>query len=717
MKVLQTAFPFLAWLPQMRSSLRVDLVAGITVALILVPQSMAYAQLAGLPVVYGLYASFVPVIVGALWGSCPQLHTGPVAMLSLLSAAAVIPLAAPGSVTYIEISILLALMVGILRLGLGLARLGLLVNFVSSPVMVGFTNAAALIIGLSLLNQIIGVPMPRSDFYLADLWGVISQLPQTHLPTLAFAAGTWALIWWLGRVAPRLPVLLIAVVLATAVSAFIGFERRVEVPSTAIMDRQAAALIEGYRQTAAKIDALNAAAAAKGAELTALLKAGDELRDPMHAMRVENEIELLRAQAKLLRGDNDQRRVRLHAIPLERVDAGGVMRFHRAGSLPEGAPKLGRNWHFDGVKQGGIVLSAGGVVVGDIPQGLPTFDAPKIHWDVLLPLLPSALVMALIGLMEAVSISKAIAAKTRQRVDINKEIIGQGLANTVGSFFGAYAVSGSFSRSAVAARAGARTGFYAIISAMAVVLVLLFFTPLLHHLPQAVLAVIVMMAVFGLIRVKPLIHAWRVDRSGAVIGIATFVATLFMAPSIANGILLGVLLTAVAFLFKTMKPRAEILGRREDGVLAGLDTHGLEPLSERVVPIRFDGSLVFANVAYFDDIVLEARARFPKADTLLIVGSGINHIDATGEEKIREVAQILRESGVTLAFSGLKKQVRVAFQAGGLEELLGKENLYDSKDQALRVLLARADREASVADGGLPAVGQPVSSAGCRRLV
>ncbi|MEW6613838.1 MAG: SulP family inorganic anion transporter, partial [Pseudomonadota bacterium] len=189
MNVLRSVFPFLGWLPAVRHSLRVDLVAGITVALILVPQSMAYAQLAGLPVVYGLYASFVPVIVAALWGSCPQLHTGPVAMLSLLSAAAIIPLAAPGTPSYIELSILLALMVGILRLALGLARLGLLVNFISSPVMVGFTNAAALIIGLSLLNQVIGVPMPRSDFYLADLWGVISQLPETHLPTLAFAAG------------------------------------------------------------------------------------------------------------------------------------------------------------------------------------------------------------------------------------------------------------------------------------------------------------------------------------------------------------------------------------------------------------------------------------------------------------------------------------------------------------------------------------------------
>ncbi|MFZ5659154.1 MAG: SulP family inorganic anion transporter [Pseudomonadota bacterium] len=709
MNVLRSVFPFLGWLPAVRHSLRVDLVAGITVALILVPQSMAYAQLAGLPVVYGLYASFVPVIVAALWGSCPQLHTGPVAMLSLLSAAAIIPLAAPGTPSYIELSILLALMVGILRLALGLARLGLLVNFISSPVMVGFTNAAALIIGLSLLNQVIGVPMPRSDFYLADLWGVISQLPETHLPTLAFAAGAWAFIWWLSRTAPRLPVLLIAVAVATALSASIGFERRIEVPATAIMDRDTATLIQDYQQAAKNIQELNAAVAAKSAELKALRAAGGEDLKETHFMRMESEIKLLRTETKLLRRDNDRRRVRLHAAALAGVESGGVMRFYPTDRLPAGVETDGRKWRFAGVRDGKVVLSAGGVVVGEIPRGLPTFHAPAFRWDAIIPLLPAALVMALIGLMEAVSISKAISAKTRQRVDVNKELVGQGLANIAGSFFGAYTVSGSFSRSAVAARAGARTGLFAIVSAMAVVLVLLFLTPLLYHLPQAVLAVIVMMAVFGLIRVRPLIHAWHVERSGAVIGIVTFAATLFMAPSMASGILLGVLLTAIAFLVKTMKPRAEILGVRPDGVFAGLDTHGLAPVSERVVPIRFDGSLIFANVAYFEDIILEARARFPKADTLLIVGSGINRIDASGEEKIRDIAQVLREAGVMLAFSGLKKQVRDAFEAGGLAAFLGAENLYDSKEQALSALLGRELREAPMADEEAQPDGRAVS--------
>ena len=692
MNKLQALFPFLKWPRITGATLSADMVAGITVALILVPQSMAYAQLAGLPVVYGLYASFVPVIVAALWGSCPQLHTGPVAMLSLLSAAAIIPLAAPGTVSYIELSILLALMVGVLRLGLGLARLGILVNLVSSPVMRGFTNAAALIIGLSLLNQILGVPMPRSDAYLVDLWNMVTLIAHTHIPTLLFALAAWALIFALNKFAPRLPVLLITVVIATAVSAAIDFDRRVDVPASAIVDAEAARLIDAYRTTVNTINDLNVAAVQKGVELKALrVQTG---HPPNAAARLEDEIKLLRLEAKVLREDNDRRRLTLHSIVLERRDDQGVTTFHRAGPAPTDKTINGNRWRFAGVHGDKVQFSAGGAVVGEIPRGLPSFQPPAFHWDAVVPLISAALVMALIGLMEAASISKAISAKTRQRVNINKELVGQGLANIAGSFFGAYAVSGSFSRSAVAARTGARTGLFAIISAIAVVAVLLFFTPLLYHLPQAVLAVIVMIAVFGLIRVQPLIHAWRVQRADGIIGVVTFIATLAMAPAIANGILIGVALTVIVLLFKVMKPRGEILALREYGVLAGLDTHGLKPVSERFVPIRFDGSLVFASVTYFEDIVLEARARFPKAKTLLIVGSGINSIDASGEEKIRELALTLRDAGVTLAFSGLKKQVRDAFDAGGLLELLGPQNIFSTKEQALRALLESDSRAA-----------------------
>ena len=188
---LHRLFPFLRWFPMTMAGMRADLLAGITVALVLVPQSMAYAQLAGLPVVYGLYASFVPVIIASMWGSSSQLHTGPVAMLSLMSAAALIPFATPGSDTFIQLSVMLALMVGVLRLSLGVFKLGAVVNLLSSPVIVGFTNAAALIIGLSQLSKVIGVPFPRTESYLADLWRVLTQIPEVHLPTVGFALGAW----------------------------------------------------------------------------------------------------------------------------------------------------------------------------------------------------------------------------------------------------------------------------------------------------------------------------------------------------------------------------------------------------------------------------------------------------------------------------------------------------------------------------------------------
>ncbi|MGD8999158.1 MAG: SulP family inorganic anion transporter, partial [Granulosicoccaceae bacterium] len=362
---------------------------------------------------------------------------------------------------------------------------------------------------------------------------------------------------------------------------------------------------------------------------------------------------------------------------------------------PNGARGDGQKWRLSAIEDRQLTLSAGGAVVGAIPQGLPEFNAPNIQWDLILSLLPAALVMALIGFMEATSIAKAIATRTGERVDTNKELVGQGLANIAGSFFGSYTVSGSFSRSAVAARSGAKTGLFAIISALAVMAVLLFFTSYLYHLPQAVLAVIVMMAVFSLIRIKPLVHAWKIDRIGALIGLVTFMATLLMAPAIADGILLGIALTVLHYLSRTMKPRAEIVGRKADGTLGGITAHRLKPISKHFVPVRFDGSLTFVNVAYFEDMILEAHADFPQARTILVVGSGINEIDASGEEKIREVAGRLRKVGVNLVFSGLKHQVMRVLEKSGLVEEFGRAAFFTDKETALHRLNERFSHAAN----------------------
>jgi MFS superfamily sulfate permease-like transporter len=689
---LQTLFPFLRWFPMKRDVVRADLVAGITVALVLVPQSMAYAQLAGLPVVYGLYASFVPVIVASLWGSSSQLHTGPVAMLSLMSAAALIPLASPGSADFIELSVMLAMMVGILRLGLGLFRLGAIVNLLSSPVIIGFTNAAALIIGLSQLSKVIGVPFPRTESYLADLWRVFEQLPSLHWMTLLFAVGAFLLIYGLKRKLPTLPGVLIAVVVTTLISALISYEKKVSVEMGQIQDESLLTSIKSYATAEQRIGELTDKIARLNQQANALEKMGD-LEEIEQAANLRAKSAVYRHELKLLKEEHTLRRVNLHKMTLQQVktDAGQLL-FYSSQSMPSNLEGDGAAWRFDGVKQEQVLLSSGGAVVGNIPEGLPAFNVPTLKWDLILSLLPAALVMALIGFMEATSISKAIASSTGERVDTSKELVGQGLANIAGSFFSSYTVSGSFSRSAVAARTGARTGMFAIISAIAVVLVLLFFTPYLYHLPQAVLAVIVMMAVFSLIRIKPLMQAWRVDRISASIGIITFCATLLMAPAIANGILLGIALTVLHYLIRIMRPRAEIVGRKKDGTLGGIEAHKLEPISEFFVPVRFDGSLTFINVAYFEDMILEALSDFPKARTILVIGSSINEIDASGEEKVREIAHRLKDSDVQLIFSGLKHQVMQVMQNSGLVDELGKDAFFSDKQSALEALERQYDR-------------------------
>lgn len=680
---LMTAlFPFLRWFPLSRDKLRADLVAGITVALILVPQSMAYAQLAGLPVVYGLYASLLPVVVGSMWGSSNQLHTGPVAMLSLISAVTIIPFATPGSDKFIELSLMLALMVGVLRLLLGLLRLGALVNLLSSPVVVGFTNAAALIIGLSLLAEVLNVPFPRSDVFMADLWRVVAQVAQAHLPTLGFALATAVIMLGLRRYLPRIPGILVAVVVTTLASWAIGFERNQSVPLAAVASPEARAKILAYADAGQQVQTLTVQRSDINQRLRGLKPGAAELMEVEAGLHAQAELAL--RKIALLKADNNRRRVELHALKFERVEQPNGASIYQVGTQAGE-----QSWRFGKIKGDQVTFTGGGRVVGSIPVGLPTFSVPHVHWDLLMALLPGALVMALIGFLEATSISKAISAMTRERINPSRELVGQGLANIVGSFFHSFVVSGSFSRSAVAARMGARTGLFAVVSALAVALVLLFFTSYLYHLPLAVLAVIVMLSVFDLIKTRPLLMAWKVDRLGALAGVLTFVATLAMAPAIANGVLVGIAFTVLLLLVRQMKPRAVILGRLPDGSLGDIKTHRVPPVSRHFVALRYDGSLDFMSAAHFEDVILQARVDYPEATVILVVGRGINSIDASGEEKIREIAKYLREANVTLAFSSLKTPVRDTFDRAGLTPVVGDENLFGSSEAALQTLQAR----------------------------
>ena len=338
----------------------------------------------------------------------------------------------------------------------------------------------------------------------------------------------------------------------------------------------------------------------------------------------------------------------------------------------------------------------GGAVVGAIPEGLPNLQVPIFSFELLGSLLPAAIVISLVGFMEAISIAKAMAATTKDHIDPNQELIGQGLGNIVGSFTQAYPASGSFSRSAVNLNAGARTGFSSVVTAIIVVITLLFLTPLLYHLPQGVLAAVIMIAVFGLINFKSVKHAMRANKHDGVASIVTFVATIGLAPHLDQGILIGAGLAIGLYLYRTMSPRIAFLGRYEDGTLRDINVHVDLPVDEKVVAVRFDGSLYFANVSYFEEAILKAAADHQKAKFILVVADGINQLDASGEEVLHHLNQRLHDNGVTLVFSGLKRQVLKVMIRTKLIQVIGKQNIHATADLALEAIYQQLE---AAADG------------------
>ncbi len=419
MRKLQRFLPFISWFPMTVDTIRADLIAGITVALVLIPQSMAYAKLAGLPAYYGLYVAFLPVLVAALFGSSSQLSTGPVAIVSLLTATAITQFAEISSPEFIGLAIILAFLVGVFQLLLGILRLGILVKFLSHPVIIGFTNAAALIIAFSQLSKILGIDMPRGEYFLIDILDVIMQISNTHIPTLFFGLIAFIIMWLLKNNYPKIPGILIAITITITASWLINFQ------------------------------------------------------------------------------------------------------------------------------------AMGGEIVGKIPEGLPSFAIPNFNMTIINEMIISAMVIALIGFMEAISIAKAMAIQTKEHIDPNQELIGQGLANIMGSLTQAYPASGSFSRSAVNLNSGAKTGMSSVYTAIIMMITLLFLTPLLYHLPKAVLAAVIMMAVFGLINLTAIKHIWQDSKLDGIVAIITFIATISFAPNLEKGILLGVSLAIILYFYRT----------------------------------------------------------------------------------------------------------------------------------------------------------------------
>lgn len=687
--LLLRLFPFLAWLPVNSIILRGDLIAGITGGLVLVPKAMAYAQLSGLPVYFGLYTAFLPAILGALWGSSRQLATGPVAIVSLMTAAAVTPLAVPFTDDYIGLALLLTLMVGVIQFALGVIKLGTIVNFVSHPVILGFMNAAAIIIAASQLDMLLGIPKGRSDSFLADMWEMFGYLPQTHLPTLAMSAFALALMLALKKVSfLAKPSVLVAVVITTIVSVAVGFEHKSKARPEQIVDPATRELVASFAQTDDRIKALATELTAKSSQL----RAAEKSRDALAAADLRHEIELTRLNLSALESQNKLRRTHINRLNFElaKPAEGQAAALYVKGAVPAGVETDGRSWHIKKIEKGEMRLMGGGDVVGTIPSGLPGFRLPTLTLDAIMSLLSAAIIVALVAFMESISMAKAMATKSKQKIDPNQELIGQGLSNLGGAFFQAYPACGSFTGSAINLQAGAKTGFAMVFNGVFVAVVLLFLTPYLYHLPKAVLAVIILLAVTGLVTPAALKHTWQASRVDGIVAVVTFVVTLVAAPHLDKGIMVGAGLALVLFLYNTMKPRVAILGRMADGTLRDARINNL-PASSIVTVIRFDGRLYFANVAYFEDAVLNAVAENPEAPYVLIVGDGINDIDASGEEVIHHLVERLNENGTVVIFAGLKKQVIDVMRATGLWEIIGTHRFYSTAELALEALFSRPE--------------------------
>lgn len=546
--------PYKKWLGELKKPdvLKADALAGLTVALVLIPQSMAYAQLAGLPPYIGLYASFLPVMVAAVFGSSRQLGTGPVAIVSLMSAAALQPYAVQGVETFVAYSAMLALMIGLFQLSLGLLRLGVLVDFLSHPVVIGFTNAGALIIATSQLPKLFGVYPEKGEHHYEFFWSTLQSLPQTHISTLVIGAFSVLTLMILKRFAPKLPNVLITVVLCTLLSWVVDF------------------------------------------------------------------------------GNN------------------------------------------------------GGAIVGEIPSGLPGFTIPAVNFDLkeLSSLMVSAMVIALIGFVEAISIAKAMASQTRQQLSANQELVGQGLGNMVSGLFSGYAVSGSFSRSAVNFAAGARTGFSSVVTGLLVAVTLLFLTPLLYHLPQATLAAVIIVAVINLVAFEPIRHAWKVEKHDGIVAIVTFVMTLFFAPHLEQGILVGVLLSLGLFLYRTMNPNFVEVARHPDGSMRAAEVHHLQT-SATVSVFRFDGDLYFANTGYLEGKMLNNIAKKPNLKVVVLDMESVDQVDSTGEEMLEKMSDRLKAAGIEFYIARSKLRVYQAFQRSGLASHIGEDNFFRERKYAL----------------------------------
>jgi len=551
----KSTIPILDWLPNYyKGWLKGDIGAGLTVGVMLIPQGMAYASIAGMPAVYGLYASIVPIIIYAILGTSRQLAVGPVAMVSLLTATAIGSFEGLSTSDYILYAILLAFLVGSIQFLLGLFRLGFLVNFLSHPVVSGFTSAAALIIGLSQLKHLLGIDIARTHHINEIIVQAFTKINEVNW--IAFTIGIIGIIIIVGvkKINKSLPGQLFAVIF--------------------------------------------------GIIVVSLFKLG------------------------------------------------------------EGANAVN--------------------IIKDIPGSLPKFQIPVFDLEIIQLLIPMALTIALVSFMESIAVAKAIQTKHRDyKVVPNQELISLGLANIFGSFFQSFPTTGGFSRTAVNDQAGAKTGLASIISALLIIITLLFLTPYFYNLPKAILASVIMVAVFGLIDYKEVIHLWKSNKLDFWMLIATFLATLIL--GVEMGIGLGVVLSLAMVLFKTTNPHTAQLARvPHSHFYRNIKRFDNLEDNEEMLIYRFDAQLFFANVNYFKDKLYDyERRKNDNLKLLIIDGESINNIDSTAIHTLEEIIFDFNSRGVEVCFTGMKGPVRDKMIKSGFIEKAKEDHFFMSIQEAV----------------------------------
>ncbi len=655
-----------------------DFIAGVTVSLILIPQSMAYAQLAGLPPYYGLYASLLPPVIASLFGSSNHLSTGPVAIASLMTAAALAPIATSES-EYILLAATLALILGLSQIVFGFLRLGALVNLLSHPVIVGFTNAAAIIIATSQLPKILGVSAGTAERHYETVVHVLKEATvSAHYPTIIMGVGTFLLMYLLKKVAPKLPYILIALITTTTISWVLQFQKTESIQVTQIASVTIQEQVKSYNSKYTQINDLKDSLVLIDQELERQDISPEEytnaliIQSDISGLIQKHENELIELRKELAR----------HRLSFDTHNGQYV------------SPPTSRNrWQLhiplEPIHDANLQVVGGGAIVGAIPEGLPSLTLPKLSLATFLELIPIAAIISLIAFAEAISIAQAIAAKTKQRINANKELIGQGMGNVVAAFSQGYPVAGSFSRSAVNVQAGAQTKLSSVVTGSIVLITLLFFTKLLFYIPQAALAAIIILAVGGLIDFNKIRYIWRTSRADAFASSITFISTLFYAPELEMGLFIGVGFSLIYYLYQNTNPRVSTLSLYKDGQLHDTRQFGLARC-ENIAVLRFNAPLFFANANVLEDKIIRELAQNPKLTEVLLVGTSMSNIDATGEEKIHRLIDHLRENGKDIYFSALQKPVMDVFRKTNLVEKVGKDHMFVSVEDAVRYLVEHA---------------------------